>query len=32
MKLDEVPKPIVEEAEVDGLIEDVLDSEIEVSF
>ena len=32
MKLDEVPKPIVEEAEADGLIEDVLDSEIEVSF
>jgi hypothetical protein len=33
MKLDEVPKPIVEEAEADRLIEDVLDPDIEeVSF
>jgi hypothetical protein len=32
MNLDTVPEPIVEEAEDDGLIEDVLDPAIDVSF
>jgi hypothetical protein len=32
MNLDKVPEPIVEEADADGLIEDVLDPEIDVSF
>ena len=32
MNVDKVPEPIVEEADADGLIEDVLDPEIDVSF